>query len=242
MAQIPRTNKRTQSSSLRRIIVGVGVGVVIIIAALINMQLQLHKELEDAQKDMQLYLQQRYNQEFVVERPERSGGGFAVEGYIVATAYPKTNNELKFEVKKSMTDTWDGYVDEVWAAEETNRLRPKIDEIMSGVSYEYNVKIGSYSVRTHITPPIPSLDDFLASHGDSVLYLLEVKSGDTNQDSHYSRVILLMRLIKGRSNNIGLVYRWSESGVTYTISLDEDTIGRVLEGSLDIRSIERIKS
>jgi len=45
--------------------------------------------VNNTQNDMREYLQNKYNQEFLVEKPERKGSGLAVEGHIDAIAYPK---------------------------------------------------------------------------------------------------------------------------------------------------------
>lgn len=50
---------------------------------------------------MKEYLQNKYRQEFVVEKPEHKGGGLAVEGHFDAVAYPKDDSALKFVVNKS---------------------------------------------------------------------------------------------------------------------------------------------
>ena len=68
---------------------------------------------------MKEYLQNKYRQEFVVEKPEHKGGGLAVEGHFDAVAYPKDDSALKFVVNKSSSGIWDGYADKVWS---TKRL------------------------------------------------------------------------------------------------------------------------
>ncbi|MBF1033763.1 MAG: hypothetical protein HXL02_03285, partial [Candidatus Nanosynbacter sp.] len=65
-------------------------------------------DVANAQADMKEYLQNKYRQEFVVEKPEHKGGGLAVEGHFDAVAYPKDDSALKFVVNKSSSGIWDG--------------------------------------------------------------------------------------------------------------------------------------
>lgn len=235
MAQIPRTNKRTQSSSLRRIIVGVGVGVVIIIAALINMQLQLHKELEDAQKDMQLYLQQRYNQEFVVERPERSGGGFAVEGRLESIAYPRNDPSLKFTVIRSRTYRADGYVGVVWEREERQRLEPELRAIF-GADIKIQLTIRTFGTARGTLPingAIPSFGNGARQYKQAILYTLQITTSSQlkgHESDMAAKVFALLPLLH-RDTDLIFSYTGQAEGKSYGIALDHDAIKNIQTAS-----------
>lgn len=153
--------KEPMPNTVLRVILYAIIILISVIALVIGLfYLKYEAGISNVQADMQEYLRNKYNRWFVVERPRHSGGGFAVEGYMEAIAYPKDDSTLKFEVRKSSSDIWDGYADRVWAEEETKRVRQRLDEVMLGADYEYHVNIGSYLVRADIKYPLPSLDSF----------------------------------------------------------------------------------
>lgn len=87
------------------------------------------------QKKMQTYLEEKYGEEFVVERPEYKNGGFGVEGIWVAHAYPKSDNQLKFMIDSNSYGTSDQYVAAIWSREETGKLREYTHTIAT--SYQF---------------------------------------------------------------------------------------------------------
>ena len=101
-----------------------------------------------AQADMKEYLQNKYRQEFVVEKPEHKGGGFAVEGHFDAIAYPKDDKTIRFTVMSSSSGVSDGYAGAVWTSEERKRLQPVINKVFGErVQYEIDIQ-SSMSVQT----------------------------------------------------------------------------------------------
>ena len=197
-------------------------------------------EASSVQSSMKEYLQKKYHQAFVVEKPSRKGGGFAVEGYMEAVAHPKDNSSIKFEVKKSSSDIWDGYADKVWSAEETRRIKQRLDEIMSEADYEYHVEIGSYLARGDIKYPLPDLDSFISKHNKSVLYTLKVDSSGSKNEINYGKILSLIRLLRERSSDIRLIYRWSNGGGKHIISVGETDVDKILDGSIQIKDIDRV--
>ena len=193
-----------------------------------------------AQADMKEYLQNKYRQEFVVEKPEHKGGGLAVEGRMEAVAYPKNNEALKFVVKKSSFNMWDGYVDKVWSAEETRRIRQRLDEIMLENDYKYHIEIGSYLVRADIRYPLSDLDSFINKHNKSVLYTLEVDSSGDKKETNYSKVLSLLRLLREKNSDSRLIYRWSDGDSKHIISVGRVDGDRILDGSIELKDIDRV--
>ena len=56
--------------------------------------LKLDIEASQAQVTMKTYLHNKYKEEFVVEKPIRTGSGFAVRGWFEAVAYPVANKNF----------------------------------------------------------------------------------------------------------------------------------------------------
>lgn len=173
MAQIPRTNKRTQSSSLRRIIVGVGVGVVLVVALLFGMHFKGQYEARRALADMKNYLDNKYGQSFVVENYRIEGGGFAVEGDPTADAYPEMNTDVRFTVwdygdyKAGSRLFRDNYLSRLWSREFTNELEPKLRQALHQ-ELDYTVDLGldgDAAQKINYRNGVPSLNEYRMSAG-----------------------------------------------------------------------------
>lgn len=197
-------------------------------------------DVTNAQADMKEYLQNKYRQEFVVEKPEYKGGGLAVEGHFDAIAYPKDDSTLKFVVNKSSSGIWDRYADKVWSTEETRRVRQRLDEIMLENDYKYHIEIGSYLVRADIRYPLPDLDSFINKHNKSVLYTLEVDSSGDKKETNYSKVLSLLRLLREKNSDSRLIYRWSDGDSKHMISVGRVDGDRILDGSIELKDIDRV--
>lgn len=197
-------------------------------------------DVANAQAEMKEYLQNKYRQEFVVEKPEHKGGGLAVEGHFDAIAYPKDDSTLKFVVNKSSSGILDRYADKVWSTEETRRVRQRLDEIMLENDYKYHIEIGSYLVRADIRYPLPDLDSFINKHNKSVLYTLEVDSSGDKKETNYSKVLSLIRLLREKNSDSRLIYRWSDGDSKHIISVGRVDGDRILDGSIELKDIDRV--
>lgn len=226
---------------LRGILYTVVIPVLVIAVIVGGIYLKSAIEASNAQASMKEYLQKKYGQEFVVERPEHRGGGFMVEGHMSAVAYPKDDSTLKFEVKKSSSDTWDGYADKVWSTNEANRIRPEIDKIMTQPGYEYEIEIGSYLARSSIKAPLPSLSDLINKHGENILYTLRMKSNTPDKIANYDRIILLLQMLKEKGSDIRFIYTWTENKENHRVSLGKKDIDKILNGSVEIKDMDRIE-
>lgn len=225
---------------LRGILYTIVIPVVAIMVIVGGLYLKSNIEANNAQVSMKEYLHGKYDQEFVVEKPERKAGGLGVEGYMEAVAYPKGDETLKFEVKQSSSDTWDGYADKVWATDETDRIRPEIDRIMAQPGYEYEIKIGSYLVRSSVKAPLPTLNDLIDKYGEDVLYTLEVKSNSTDRAVNYDRIVLLAQMLREKGSDIRFVYTWIESKENHRVSLGKKDMEKLLDGSIEIKNVDRV--
>ena len=128
---------------LRGILYTVVIPLAVIAAVIGGIYLNSHIEVSNTQASMKEYLQKKYGQEFVVGKPERKGGGLAVEGRFESVAYPRANNNLKFRAMSSSTGLWDNYASKVWENRQTTEAKPIIDEILKDIPHAYNVEIDS---------------------------------------------------------------------------------------------------
>ena len=111
---------------LRRILHIIIVLIVVIAVVIGGFYIKFQLEVSSAQTSMKEYLHNKYNQEFIVEKPEYNGGGLAVEGHFDAVAYPKDDKTIRFTVMSSSSGVSDGYAGAVWTGEERRRLQPGV--------------------------------------------------------------------------------------------------------------------
>ena len=89
-------------------------------------------DVTNAQADMKEYLQNKYRQEFVVERPEYKHGGFGVNGIWMSQAYLVSNPKLKFDIDCSYlnpSDCSDQYIAAIWSVQASRELESIIKEV-----------------------------------------------------------------------------------------------------------------
>ena len=235
----PKSNK-TNVVKTRKVLLLFATPLILVAMIVGGFYIKFQLDVTSAQAGMKEYLQNKYRQEFVVEKPEHKGGGLAVEGHFDAVAYPKDNNTLKFVVNKSSSGIWDGYADKVWSTEETRRVRQRLDEIMLENDYKYHIEIGSYLVRADIRYPLPDLDSFINKHNKSVLYTLEVDSSGDKKETNYSKVLSLLRLLREKNSDSRLIYRWSDGDSKHIISVGRVDGDRILDGSIELKDIDRV--
>ena len=131
------------------------------------------------QIEMAIYLKDKYGgQEFVVGKPVREGAMLAIEGYLVAIAYPANNSKIKFRVIHSSSARYDGYAGAVWSDEESKRLKPEIYRLF-GSDTDYTVEIKSalelQNAQVNFDGKIIALDDIAKIYGKQIPYGLAIK-------------------------------------------------------------------
>ena len=153
-----------------------------------------------AQADMKEYLQNKYRQEFVVEKPEHKGGGFAVEGHFDAIAYPKDDKTIRFTVMSSSSGVSDGYAGAVWTSEERKRLQPVINKVFGErVQYEIDIQ-SSMSVQTrdiNISGRVPLFNNAADRYGKQIPYditISELRNRDLSTQEKMAAVNKLFLL------------------------------------------------
>ena len=128
---------------------------------------------------MAIYLKDKYGgQEFVVGKPVREGAMFAIEGYLVAIAYPANNSKIKFRVIHSSSARYDEYAGAVWSDEESKRLKSEIYRLFGGGT-DYTVEIKSalelQNAQVNFHGKIIALDDIAKIYGKQIPYGLAIK-------------------------------------------------------------------
>ena len=103
---------------------------------------------------------------------------FAIEGYLVAIAYPANNSKIKFRVIHSSSARYDGYAGAVWSDEESKRLKPEIYRLF-GSDTDYTVEIKSalelQNAQVNFDGKIIALDDIAKIYGKQIPYGLAIK-------------------------------------------------------------------
>lgn len=211
--------------------------VVVVIVVLLSVSAFGFIYLRDAisvyniQNSMREYLQNKYNQEFLVEKPERKGSGLAVEGHIDATAYPKSDESIRFTVVASSSGMADGYAGAVWTKSENERLKPIISDIF-GEHVEVSIEVKTFGTARGAVPvsgTIPSFSNGAERYGSSILYTLYIKDGKSikgNESEASTKVYRLLPSINS-STDIIFSYRSQMGGKSYGVSLDQDKIKEI---------------
>ena len=137
------------------------------------------RDYTNEQTEMAIYLKDKYGgQEFVVGKPVREGAMFAIEGYLVAIAYPANNSKIKFRAIHSSSARYDEYAGAVWSDEESKRLKPEIYRLF-GSDTDYTVEIKSalelQNAQVNFDGKIIALDDIVKIYGKQIPYGLAIK-------------------------------------------------------------------
>ena len=156
-------------------------------------------DVTSAQAGMKEYLQNKYRQEFVVEKPEHKGGGLAVEGSWTANAYK--NSDYKFLVHKGRKSYSDTYLSAFYNEQEADSLR-KIISILGIKNYRYTTDIFIDSEIADNINNIPTLPDMLSRYGANITYgVYIVKTGDLPNQDDMKNLKALVEYVKSKNPN-----------------------------------------
>jgi hypothetical protein len=126
------------------------------------------------QSKMKQYLDNKYNAKFIVEDPKREGSGFGVEGYLESLAYPSNNTGIRFPVRISSTNIWDGYPSAVWISQERKEIHSLIQRLFENKKTNFTLDIGSYDIEQTIHGDIPSFESITNKYRDTLSYSLAI--------------------------------------------------------------------
>lgn len=201
------------------------------------------------------YLNNKYSQEFVVEKVRVSGAGLGVKGSWRAHAYPKSDPTIRFEIRRSQTT---GKIDyETFL--QTSWTKQGLEEVETFLNKEFPER-EYYSLRISPgnTPDSPfyglvrgktlSLRDALAGYNDGILYELVVNDVVTTTSNEPSelplgRAMKLVDFVKAQGAGIPSVnYGYRDASFTdknssgqqkyqYRIKLEREALQKVNSSS-----------
>ena len=185
--------------TLRRILHIIIVLIVVIAVVIGGFYIKFQLEVSSAQAGMKEYLHNKYNQEFIVEKPEYKGGGLAVEGSWTANAYK--NSDYKFLVHKGRKSYSDTYLSAFYNEQEAGSLR-KIISILGIENYRHMTDIViDYQVADNINN-IPTLPEVLSRYGANITYgVYVIKTGDLPNQNDMKNLKALVEYVKSKNPN-----------------------------------------
>lgn len=193
----PHASKILKTALLRMLYM-IAIPIVIIVIIIAGLYLKSNIEVNNAQVSMKEYLQSKYGQEFVVEKPKKNGGGLGVEGHLDAVAYPKNDKTTRFTVMSSSSGIRDGYAGAVWTNEERKRLQPVINEVFGdGVQWEIDIQ-SSMSVQTrniNISGKVPLFNDAVNKYGKQIPYNITVSELSNRSLSTKEKIAVVDKLL-----------------------------------------------
>ena len=106
--------------------------IVLAVAIAIVLHIKNENKISNAQNGMSEYLNNKYKEDFKVERPEYKHGGFGVNGIWMSQAYLVSNSKLKFDIDCSYlnpSDCSDQYIAAIWSVQASRELESIIKEV-----------------------------------------------------------------------------------------------------------------
>ena len=103
------------------------VGIPLTLSVIFNITEQ--SQSKGVQEQMVQSLQERYHEEFIVEKPKLKGASIDTRGVWEATAYPTKNKEYVITVEKGDSEDskpYDNYITIVWSKAATKQIQPMI--------------------------------------------------------------------------------------------------------------------
>ena len=119
-------------NKLYRLVLFLGSLAVLFIVALAGLYIRNENRLTGVQSKMSEYLNNKYKEDFKVERPEYKHGGFGVNGIWMSQAYLVSNPKLKFDIDCSYlnpSDCSDQYIAAIWSVQASRELESIIKEV-----------------------------------------------------------------------------------------------------------------
>lgn len=184
--------------TLRRILHIIIVLIIVIAVVIGGFYIKFQLEVSSAQASMKEYLHNKYNQEFIVEKPEYKGGGLAVEGSWTANAYKSDYKFLVHKGRKSYSDT---YLSAFYNEQEAGSLR-KIISILGIENYRHTTDISIDSDIADNINDIPTLPEMLSRYGANITYgVYIIKTGDLPNQDDMKNVKALVEYVKSKNPN-----------------------------------------
>ena len=132
---------KTKKHKVYKLLIALCSLVILIVAIAIVLHIKNENKISNAQNGMSEYLNNKYKEDFKVERPEYKHGGFGVNGIWMSQAYLVSNPKLKFDIDCSYlnpSDCSDQYIAAIWSVQASKELEAIVKEVnaSSGNSYK----------------------------------------------------------------------------------------------------------
>ena len=136
------------------------------------------------------HLKHKYGQEFIVEYPEYSGGGFGVDLVLTPNKKKKSDSNLKFIVKETQYGLSDYYPSSVWSRSELANVKKQLTDVRDDHDHDYDHDINDsvivsaeQNILDSIRAPLPSYKEIVANNGTDVSYNIKIsRVGDSVTD------------------------------------------------------------
>ena len=123
---------KTKKYKVYKLLIALCSLVILIVAIAIVLHIKNENKISNTQNGMSEYLNNKYKEDFKVERPEYKHGGFGVNGIWMSQAYLVSNPKLKFDIDCSYlnpSDCSDQYIAAIWSVQASRELESIVKEV-----------------------------------------------------------------------------------------------------------------
>ena len=123
---------KTKKHKVYKLLIALCSLVILIVAIAIVLHIKNENKISNTQNGMSEYLNNKYKEDFKVERPEYKHGGFGVNGIWMSQAYLVSNPKLKFDIDCSYlnpSDCSDQYIAAIWSVQASRELESIVKEV-----------------------------------------------------------------------------------------------------------------
>lgn len=123
---------KTKKHKVYKLLIALCSLVILIVAIAIVLHIKNENKISNTQSGMSEYLNNKYKEDFKVERPEYKHGGFGVNGIWMSQAYLVSNPKLKFDIDCSYlnpSDCSDQYIAAIWSVQASRELESIVKEV-----------------------------------------------------------------------------------------------------------------
>ena len=131
---------KTKKHKVYKLLIALCSLVILIVAIAIVLHIKNENKISNTQNGMSEYLNNKYKEDFKVERPEYKHGGFGVNGIWMSQAYLVSNPKLKFDIDCSYlnpSDCSDQYIAAIWSVQASKELEAIVKEVNASSSNGY---------------------------------------------------------------------------------------------------------
>lgn len=177
-------NNKTLKSKLKKNRFLLVIGVIAIAILTVILGIPALRE-EHARASMSGYLKNKYKQEFVVTKPALEGGGLGVDGVWNATAHPKSDESLSFDIIKS--ENKDSFADQytalVWSQRETDSLNKMVRS--DTAKWRINILVNIYLSEPFSDRELPDSGNMknILQQDYGLSYTVNIKYSGVSSDS-----------------------------------------------------------